>query len=129
MRLTFTHTSNRMTCFIFALLGQRLYSHILLFPGYRELTTPRGGKKSNVHHSRKELHTSASVECCGVICRKRYASVLRPYTINLQRNVPRSEAPGCSAFKISMLHWICTSVRRIAFRCVLHRYGTREIHC
>ena len=35
----------------------------------------------------------------------------------------------CIAFKLSMNQDICMSERQFTFRCVLHRFGTREIHC
>ena len=33
------------------------------------------------------------------------------------------------AFKVLMTHWILRVAWRIAFRCVLHRCGSQDIHC
>ena len=33
------------------------------------------------------------------------------------------------AFKVLMTHWILQFALRIAFRCVLHRCGSQDIHC
>ena len=34
-----------------------------------------------------------------------------------------------AAFKVLMTHWILQFALRIAFRCVLHRYGSQDIRC
>ena len=39
------------------------------------------------------------------------------------RNIPEAQ----DAFKVLMIHWILQVARRIAFRCVLHRWGSQDI--
>ena len=41
------------------------------------------------------------------------------------RNIPESQC----AFKILMIHEVLQFALRIAFRCVLHRCGSLDIHC
>ena len=46
-----------------------------------------------------------------------------------QRGVATGLTHSCCAFKVTMIHWILQFAINIAFRCVLHRHGSRGIHC
>ena len=47
----------------------------------------------------------------------------------LRQTCPRPKPRAQGAFKTSMVHGILQFTRRIAFRCVLHRYGSQDIRC
>ncbi|KAL7447990.1 hypothetical protein ACHAWC_000254 [Mediolabrus comicus] len=42
---------------------------------------------------------------------------------------PGNNPEAQCAFKILMIHEVLQFALRIAFRCVLHRCGTQDIHC
>ena len=44
------------------------------------------------------------------------------------KHTPRNNPEVQGAFKILMIHWILQFALRIAFRCVLHRYKSQDIH-
>ena len=47
----------------------------------------------------------------------------------LRQTCPRPKPRAQFAFKDSMVHGILQFTLRIAFRCVLHRYGSQDIRC
>ena len=59
-----------------------------------------------------EFHTGRDEGC-----------VSRHSTEHAPRHIPEAQ----DAFKVLMIHWILQFALRIAFRCVLHRYGSQDI--
>ena len=60
---------------------------------------------------------------------KQQLSVLSGVHEHSDKYAPRQFLGAQCAFKILMIHEVLQFVLRIAFRCVLHRCGSRDIHC
>ena len=54
----------------------------------------------------------------------RLSGVYRHSNRHAPRNIPKAQY----AFKVLMIHWILQFALRIAFRCVLHRCESQDIH-
>ena len=54
----------------------------------------------------------------------RLSGVYRHSNRHAPRNIPKAQC----AFKVLMIHWILQFALRIAFRCVLHRCESQDIH-
>ena len=79
---------------------------------FNPLAAATGGERVTLHATRTTLRSGVS-----------------GFVVTLRQACPRQKPRAQFAFKDSMIRGILQFTLRIAFRCVLHRCKSRDIHC
>ena len=98
------------------------------------------GRRERHHHRCRSAERRAACSSANPLCghrgkaRSHRPPGLRPgvgegVETTLRQACPRQKPRAPSAFKDSMIHGILQFTSGIAFRCVLHRCGSRDIRC